>query len=175
DFIACFADANSKDLSQFMRWYAQAGTPELAVTGTFDRRTKTFRLDVAQTVPPTPGQPVNEPMTIPLAIGLVGPDGRDLPLALKDGGTVERGVLTIAKPAQSFTFTGVAERPTLSLNRGFAAPIKVSVNAGTDDLKFLAAHDADPFNRWQAVQSLASAILIGIATGRTQARREEEG
>src|ERR1043166_7318136 len=97
DFIACFADANGADFSQFMRWYAQAGTPELAVTGTFDRRSKTFRLDVAQTVPPTPGQPVKEPMTIPLAFGLVGPDGRDLPLALDGGARVERGVLTIAK------------------------------------------------------------------------------
>src|SRR5438132_687071 len=82
DFIACFADANGADLTQFMRWYAQAGTPELTVTGTFDRKAKTFRLDVAQTVPATPGQPVKEPMTIPLALGLVGADGRDLPLVL---------------------------------------------------------------------------------------------
>jgi aminopeptidase N len=166
DFIACFADANGVDLSQFMRWYAQAGTPELAVTGTFDRRGKTFRLDVAQTVPPTPGQPVKEPMTIPLALGLVGPDGRDLPLVLEGGARVERGVLTIAKPAESFTFTGIADRPMLSLNRGFSAPIKVTANAGADDLKFLAAHDCDPFNRWQAVQSLASGLLIEAATTR---------
>jgi aminopeptidase N len=165
DFIACFADANGADLTQFMRWYAQAGTPELAVTGTYDRRAKTFRLDVAQTVPPTPGQPVKEPMTIPLALGLVGPDGRDVPLKLDGGAPIERGVLTIAKPAESFTFTGIAERPALSLNRGFAAPIKVSVNAGADDLKFLAARDPDPFNRWQAVQSLATAHLIEAARG----------
>src|SRR5262249_25729268 len=163
DFIVCFADANRKDLSQFMRWYAQAGPPELAGARTFDRRPQTFRRDVAQPVPPPPGQPVKEPMTIPLAVGLVGPDGRDLPLALKDG-AVERGVLTIAKPAESFIFTGIAERPALSLNRGFAAPIKVSVNAGADDLKFLAARDPDPFNRWQAVQSLATGLLIDAAT-----------
>jgi aminopeptidase N len=173
DFIACFADANRTDLSQFMRWYAQAGTPELAVTGSFDRRAKTFRLDVAQTVPPTPGQPVKEAMTIPLAVGLVGPDGRDFPLVRADGGPVERGVLAIAKPAETFTFTGIAERPALSLNRGFAAPIKVSANAGAEDLKFLAAHDPDPFNRWQAVQSLASALLIDAATGRAGAARSD--
>jgi aminopeptidase N len=173
DFIACFADANRTDLAQFMRWYAQAGTPELAVTGSFDRRAKTFRLDVAQTVPPTPGQPVKEAMTIPLAVGLVGPDGRDFPLVRADGGPVERGVLAVAKPAETFTFTGIAERPALSLNRGFAAPIKVSANAGAEDLKFLAAHDPDPFNRWQAVQSLASALLIEAATGRTGKGRED--
>jgi aminopeptidase N len=175
DFIACFADANGADLTQFMRWYSQAGTPELAVTGNFDRKAKTFRLDVAQTVPPTPGQPVKEPMTIPLALGLVGPDGRDLPLVLASGARVERGVLAITKPAESFTFTGIAERPALSLNRGFSAPIKVSVNASADELKFLAGHDPDPFNRWQAVQSLATAILIGVATGRVDTRREEKG
>src|SRR5262249_49843135 len=82
----------------------------------------------------------------------------------ENGGAVERGVLTVAKAAESFTFTGIAERPALSLNRGFAAPIKVSANAGADDLKFLAAHDPDPFNRWQAVQSLASGLLIDAAT-----------
>jgi aminopeptidase N len=166
DFIACFAEANDADLTQFMRWYAQAGTPELAVTGTFDRKAKTFRLDVAQTVPATPGQPVKEPMTIPLALGLVGPNGHDLPLVLADGTAVERGVITIARPAESFIFTGIGERPALSLNRGFAAPIKVSANTGADDLRFLAAHDRDPFNRWQAVQSLATGLLIEAATGR---------
>jgi aminopeptidase N len=166
DFIACFADANRTDLAQFMRWYAQAGTPELAVTGSFDKRAKTFRLDVAQTVPPTPGQPVKEAMTIPLALGLVGADGRDLKLVRADGRPVEHGVIVVANPAESFTFTGVAERPALSLNRGFAAPIKVTVNAGAADPIFLAAHDPDPFNRWQAVQSLATALIIAAATGR---------
>src|ERR1700719_2588999 len=112
-------------------------------------------------------------MTIPLAVGLVGPDGRDFPLVRADGGPVERGVLAIAKPAETFTFTGIAERPALSLNRGFAAPIKVSANGGAEDLKFLAAHDPDPFNRWQAVQSLASALLIEAATGRTGKGRED--
>ncbi|MBV9426109.1 MAG: aminopeptidase N [Bradyrhizobiaceae bacterium] len=175
DFIACFADANGADLSQFMRWYAQAGTPELAVTGRFDRKSKTFRLDVAQTVPPTPGQPVKEPMMIPLALGLVGADGRDLPLVRDDGAPVERGVLTISQHAESFTFAGIAERPALSLNRGFAAPIKVSLNAGADDLKFLAAHDSDPFNRWQAVQSLATGILIDGAVGRAGKAQADAG
>src|SRR5262249_15871252 len=113
------------------------------------------------------GQPVKEPMTIPLALGLVGPDGHDLPLLRENGAPVERGVLTIAKSAESFTFTGITERPALSLNRGFAAPIKVSANTGADDLKFLAAHDSDPVYRWQAVQSLATGILIEAATGRT--------
>jgi aminopeptidase N len=177
DFVQCFADANNTDLTQFMRWYSQAGTPEIAVTGTFDAKAQTFRLDVAQAIPPTPGQPVKEPMVIPLAVGLIGPDGRDMSLSLDDGRPVVRGVLSITQPAQSFEFTGVTARPVLSLNRGFSAPIKVSANLSADDLRFLAAHDSDPFNRWQAVQSLATALLTeNVAALRAgKEPREDEG
>ena len=83
-FVQCFADANSADLTQFMRWYAQAGTPEVVADGSYDAAAQTYRLDVAQTVPPTPGQPIKEPMVIPLALGLVGADGRDMSLSLED-------------------------------------------------------------------------------------------
>jgi aminopeptidase N len=176
-FIQCFADANGTDLAQFMRWYSQAGTPEVAVSGSYDAAAQSYRLAVAQAVPPTPGQPVKEAMVIPLAIGLVGPDGRDMSLSLEDGRPVVRGVLPVTQPAQTFTFTGVTKRPVLSVNRGFSAPIKVTANVADEDLKFLAAHDSDPFNRWQAVQSLANALLVGnvaaIRAGGTP--REDEG
>jgi aminopeptidase N len=177
EFVQCFADANNTDLIQFMRWYAQAGTPEIAVTGAYDAKAQTFWLDVAQAVPPTPGQPVKEPMVIPLAIGLIGPDGRDMSLSLHDGRPVVRGVLPIAQAAQSFEFTGVTARPVLSLNRNFSAPIKVSANISPGDLRFLAAHDSDPFNRWQAVQSLATALLIDNVAALRAGRelREDEG
>jgi aminopeptidase N len=176
-FIQCFADANGTDLTQFMRWYSQAGTPEIAVTGSYDADAQTFRLDVAQALPPTPGQPVKEPMVIPLAIGLLGPDGRDMSLSLEDGRPVVRGVLTLTQPAHSFLFTGVTARPVLSLNRGFSAPIKVTANLSAEDLKFLAAHDSDPFNRWQAVQSLANALLVENVTAirAGKAARDDEG
>ncbi len=159
-FVQCFADANNTDLTQFMRWYAQAGTPEVAATGTYDEKAQTYRLEVKQTVPPTPGQPTKEPMVIPLATGLIGADGRDMSLSLDNGRPVVRGVLTLTQPAQTFEFTDVAERPVLSINRGFSAPIKVRSNITAEDMKFLAAHDSDAFNRWQAVQSLATALLI---------------
>jgi aminopeptidase N len=163
DFITCFADAAGTDLGPFMRWYAQAGTPELAVTGSYDGASRSFRLDVAQSVPPTPGQAAKEPMVIPLVVGLVGRDGRDLPLQTAEG-AVERGVLKLTGPSHSFVFTGVSERPALSLNRGFAAPIKIAANVAAEDLQFLAARDPDPFNRWQAVQSLATSTLVAAVT-----------
>ena len=97
---------------------------------------------------------------IPLALGLVGKGGRDLPLALQDGRGIERGVLVLTKPAETFVFTGIEERPVLSLNRGFSAPIKLTADIAPADLGFLAAYDSDPFNRWQAVQALAMGLLL---------------
>ncbi len=160
EFVACFADAAHYDLTQFMRWYSQAGTPELVVEGNHDSRTKTYTLQITQIVPPTPGQPVKEPMAMPFALGLIGRNGRDLPLVLADGRKVERSVITLTKPKETFVFTGIEARPVASLNRGFSAPIKLTTNLDDRDLTFLAAHDSDPFNRWQAVQTLATALLI---------------
>jgi len=176
-FVQCFADASGRDFfPQLMRWYSQAGTPEIKVAPQYDARTKTYRLDITQTIPPTPGQPTKEPMVIPLALGLVGKNGSDLPLTL-DGQAVERGVLALKQPNHSFTFTDVAERPVPSLNRGFSAPVKLSLPIEPDDLRFLAAHDNDPFNRWQAVQTLAMTLLkANVAALRSGgAVREDDG
>jgi aminopeptidase N len=159
-FVQCFADISGADLTQFMLWYSQAGTPEVVATGRYDARAKTYRLDLAQSVPATPGQPSKEPMVVPLAVGLVGRDGRDLPLTLGVGRAIEHRVLILTEPADTFVFADVGEPPVLSLNRGFSAPIKLSANLSADDLRFLAAHDADPFNRWQALQTLATRLLV---------------
>ena len=115
-------------------------------------------------------------MVIPLAVGLVGKDGTDLPLAL-DGRPIPRGVIELTRPSQTFVLTGIAERPIPSLNRGFSAPIKLSLPIERDDLRFLAAHDRDPFNRWQAVQTLAMSLLTAnVAALRAGAPvRDDEG
>jgi len=157
-FVQCFADVSGRDFTQFMRWYTQAGTPEVVLATRYDAQTKTYRIDAKQSVPPTPGQPHKEPMIIPLALGLVGKDGRDLPLVL-DGRRLDTGVIEISKPDQSFVFSGVAEPPIPSVNRNFSAPIKLNLPLDARELHFLAAHDADPFNRWQAVQTLAMSLL----------------
>jgi aminopeptidase N len=169
-FIQCFADAGYRDMTQFMRWYRQAGTPQVTVAGRFDASAKTFTLDLKQSVPATPGQPMKEPMVLPLALGLVGRDGRDLPLKLAGGGDLDRGVLVLDKAAQSATFAGIAERPVLSINRGFSAPIKLDTDLTGDDLAFLAAHDSDPFNRWQALQTISMRLLIDNTAALRQGR-----
>ena len=158
-FIQCFADASGRDMTQFMRWYSQAGTPEVTVAGRYDAARKTYTLEVKQNVPPTPGQPTKLPMVIPLALGLVGKDGRDLPLRAT-ATKVEHGVLVLSEPAATVEFTGIAELPVLSINRGFSAPIKLNNDLVGDDLAFLAAHDSDAFNRWQALQTISMRLLI---------------
>ena len=159
-FIQCFADASGRDMTQFMCWYTQAGTPEVTVTGRFDAARKTYTIEAKQTVPSTPGQPIKQPMVIPLKFGLVGKDSRDLPLALPNGGKIERGVLVLSEPAHTFEFINISERPVMSINRGFSAPIKLNTDLDTSDLDFLAAHDGDGFNRWQALQTTATRQLI---------------
>ncbi|MGY0779248.1 aminopeptidase N [Azospirillum argentinense] len=173
DFAAAMSDATGVDLTQFKRWYRQAGTPELDVTGAYDEVAKTYRLTVKQTVPPTPGQPVKEPMHIPLVMGLLGPDGADLPLRLtgeaEPAGTSR--TLHITEAEQTFTFVDVPARPVPSLLRGFSAPVKLRADLTDGDLTFLMANDSDAFNRWEAEQTLATRLLLSLVTDR-QAGRE---
>jgi aminopeptidase N len=132
----------------------------VVATGSYDPQRRTYRVDLVQTVPVTPGQASKDPMVIPLALGLVGPDGRDLPLIERNGGALEDRVLRLTEPSQNFEFTDVGERPVLSLNRGFSAPIRLVVNLSGEDLRFLTTHDGDAFNRWQAFQTLATRLLV---------------
>jgi aminopeptidase N len=170
-FIKCFADASRRDLTQFMRWYSQAGTPEVTTRGHYDATRRTYTLSCTQTVPPTPGQPIKQPMVVPLSLGLVGKDGRDLPLKLSADGAISDTVVVLADAAATFEFVDVDERPVLSINRGFSAPIKLVNGLSADDLAFLAAHDSDPFNRWQAVQAISMRLLVdnvsALRAGRT--------
>jgi aminopeptidase N len=176
EFVACFADTSGRDFTQFMRWYSQAGTPEIVVQANHDAAAGTCTLEITQLVPPTPGQPVKEPMVIPLAIGFLGPDGCDRPVTLAAGEALARGVVTLTKPTETFVFAGLPERPVLSLNRGFSAPVKLTANRRDGDLAFLAAHDSDSFNRWQAVQTLATTLLIdGVAAHRAGTPARDAG
>ena len=120
-FVQCFADVSGRDLSQF---FAGISKPARRRSDHVTLRCarQNLSLDVIQKIPPTPGQPAKEPMVIPLAIELLGKNGGELPLVL-DGRPLERGVLTLKEPSQSFTFSGIAERPIPSLNRGFSAPV----------------------------------------------------
>ncbi|MEA3412987.1 MAG: aminopeptidase N [Pseudomonadota bacterium] len=157
DFCAAMADANSVDLSRFKRWYDQAGTPRLGVTGAWDPATRTYTLQVKQSTPPTPGEARKQPFLIPLTVGLIGADGSDLPLQLEGEMPAESTstTLIVREDRETFTFVNVPQRPVPSLLRGFSAPVALDYPATDDELAFQLAHDSDPFNRWDAGQKLA--------------------
>lgn len=149
DFVKSIEDAARADLTQFRLWYAQAGTPELSAQGQYDAGRKRYTLDIAQHIPPTPGQPHKSPMHIPLAVGLVGPDGKDMATEL----------LHLRDEKHSFVFENIPARPVPSLLRGFSAPVKLKSDLSDADLRFLVVHDSDGFNRWESMQTLALRMM----------------
>jgi aminopeptidase N len=165
DFLSSLSDGGGVDLSGFKRWYAQAGTPEVLVGGKWDQGTSTYSLKVSQVCSPTPGQPHKEPLPIPIEIGLLRPDGTEMPLQL-EGEEAAAGcsrVITLDKREQVFRFRNVTEKPVPSFLRKFTAPVKLSANQSEREWTFLMDHDSDQFNRWEAGQKYASAILVSNA------------
>jgi aminopeptidase N len=168
DFRFAMADANGRDLDQFERWYSQAGTPVVKAVGRYDAEAKTYELSLSQSCPPTPGQPDKLPFHIPVAVGLLGADGRDMQLGQgKLNGCT--AVLELTEASQTFTFTGVNEAPTPSLLRDFSAPVVLEYAYLDDELLHLFSHDSDPVNRWEAGQRLAmerlSKLTVAVASG----------
>ncbi|MGO4525565.1 aminopeptidase N [Microvirga sp. 2MCAF35] len=163
DFLRAFADVTGRDLSHFARWYEQSGTPRVKVKGRYDPDAQTYRLDLAQSTSPTPGQVKKDAMAIPVALGLVMHDGSP------SNGTCDRvdsrGVFLLDKPEDSIAFTGVTSLPVPSLFRGFSAPVKVSLDLPNEELLVLLRHDMDAFNRWQAAQTVAMRLLAALSTG----------
>src|SRR5271165_5566298 len=161
DFLAAMQDASGVELSQFKRWYQQAGTPEISVEGRWDPATKSYELTAAQHIPSTPNQPDKLPMLIPLAMGLLGPDGGELPTRLENEAAARTGtrVLALAEPRQSFRFVDVPAPPVPSLLRSFSAPVKLK-DVPLDRLKFLAVYDTEAFARWEAGQQVATRVLL---------------
>lgn len=160
DFVKAMEDASGHDLTQFRRWYSQAGTPQLKVNTQYDSDAQTYTLNVEQSCPATPGQSEKAPFSIPLAMGLLG-DAGNLPLQLEgeaiNAETADNTstVLLVNEAQQQFVFTGVKEKPVPSLLRGFSAPVRLDYNYSDEDLSALMARDDDGFVRWNAAQTLA--------------------
>jgi aminopeptidase N len=161
DFVKAMEDASGIDLTQFKRWYTQAGTPRLEVSEAYDEAAQTYSLTFRQSCPATPGQSEKLPFVIPVALGLLDAQGVELPLRLQ-GESATQGtsrVLSVTEAEQTFTFEGVAEKPLPSLLRGFSAPVKLHFPYSRDQLMFLMQHDSDGFNRWEAGQQLSVQVL----------------
>ncbi len=161
DFRNAMADANDRDLGLFERWYSQAGTPVVKATTRYDADARTYAITLTQSCPPTPGQPKKLPFHIPIAVGLLGADGKDMPLG-QDGANGNTAVLELTEASQTFNFTGVNEAPTPSLLRDFSAPVVLEYAYTDTELLHLFSHDSDPVNRWEAGQRLAMERLVAL-------------
>ena len=162
DFVKAIEDGTGLDLSQFRLWYSQAGTPKLAVS--LEHSGDTVTLHCTQTVPPTPGQPDKQPMAIPLRIALFDKESK---------AQAGEHVVAMTESKQSFSFCGFNERPVLSVNRGFGAPVSIEREIPHEDLVFLAAHDDDAFARYEAMQDLVVGHLTAaVGGGLAESERE---
>ena len=166
DFRAAMADANGADLTQFERWYSQAGTPVVTAEAHYDAAQKTYTLTLAQSCPATPGQAEKLPFHIPVAVGLLDGQGRNMSLRLQGSAAPAYStlVLELREAKQSFVFTGVNEAPVPSLLRDFSAPVTLKYDYTDADLAFLMAYDSDAFNRWEAGQRLAMRRLLALTS-----------
>jgi len=178
DFVAAMADASGVNLTAFKLWYHQAGTPQITVADEYDPATDRYSLVLTQRTPPTPGQPDKRPVVIPIALGLQGSDGHELSTRLAGEDVVRAGtrVLLLEQPEQRFSFIDVQDRPVPSLLRAFSAPVKLS-GVPEDQLRFLAAHDTDPFVRWDSGQQYATRRLLEMvaATARGETLAVDDG
>ncbi|MEP9401363.1 aminopeptidase N [Sphingomonas sp. VNH70] len=158
DFVVAMEDASGVDLSRFRRWYEQAGTPRVSATLAHAAGGGRATLTLRQVVPPTPGQDVKQPMVLPLRVKLFGAE-TGAPVS-------EEHLVLLAEDEARVTFEAVTERPVLSINRGFSAPVIVETDRTSADLAFLSAHDDDPFARYEAMQQLMLDTLVAaVASG----------
>ncbi|MCB1333406.1 MAG: aminopeptidase N [Roseivivax sp.] len=151
DWLAVFQESTGRDLSQFKRWYAQSGTPKLTVKESWE--SGTYALSFTQTTPPTPGQPNKAPQVIPIAVGLLNPNGDEV---------VPTTVLEMTEAEQTFEFKGLSAKPVASVLRDFSAPVILEQERSPERLAFLLAHDTDAFNRWEANRLLARDGLVAM-------------
>jgi aminopeptidase N len=164
DFVQCMEDVSGRDLSQFRNWYSQSGTPVLEVAAEYRESDASYRLRLWQHCPVTPGQQQKKPFHIPVEVALLDREGREMPLQLQGEAQSQgtRRLLELTEQEQQFTFINLTEKPIPSLLRGFTAPVKLRYPASDEELMFLMARDTDPFNRWDASQSLAQRTLLKL-------------
>jgi aminopeptidase N len=177
DFAAAMADANQADLSQFKRWYDQAGTPRIIVKGVWNPDRCSYILDIAQDCPPSPGQNHKEPFHIPIRLGLLAADGSNIPLQLKDEAQPSglNRILELCEESQIFEFVNVPEKSLPSLLQGFSAPVNLHYEYSNEELAFLLTHDSDPFNRWDAGQKFITNLINTLIEQSQENRSFEVG
>lgn len=164
-FLAVFAEANDVDLEQFKTWYLQAGTPRLSVSDSYDAASQTYTLNLKQETQPTPGQPEKSALVLPIKFALIGPNGSEMSWTGVTGGDVRQDMIVLDAASATITFSGVPSKPVPSLLREFSAPVSMDSALSQADQLFLAQHDSDPFNRWQALQDVGMGLAVAAING----------
>ncbi|BCW90744.1 Aminopeptidase N [Alphaproteobacteria bacterium SO-S41] len=159
EFVKAMEDASGRDLTQFRRWYHQAGRPRIEAKGSYDAAAHRYTLNLTQTCRSMPDKPAPQPFHIPIATGLIARDGTALTFRSGDAPAASSTVLEMTEATQSFVFDDVASEPVPSLLRGFSAPVTILADLADDDLAVLMAYDPDPFARWDAAQTLAIRLI----------------
>jgi aminopeptidase N len=176
DFIASMQDASGVNLDQFKLWYQQAGTPEIAVAESWDAATQTFHLRFSQSIPDTPGQSDKKPMHMPVRLGLLDSSGAPIAFHAQINNTtgkpaagtpalVNEAIIELRDADTTVSIAAMPSAPLASLFRQFSAPIKLRAKRSQEQLAFQFAHDPDPFNRWDASQSLIISVLMDYMGG----------
>ncbi len=163
DFVSALQDASGIDLTLMQRWYDQAGTPHVNVSGSYDSAAQTFTLTFTQSCRLCPGETHKAPFPIPLRFALFDENGQALPLD-GAGATEYERVHLLTDEHQALTLHGIARRPIPSLLRGFSAPVVLDYDYAESELATLMAFDTDLFNRWEAGQRLATQVLLRAVT-----------
>jgi aminopeptidase N len=162
DYVKTMEDVSGIDLTQFRLWYSQAGTPIVTVKSNYDEEKKIYTLQISQQTLPTPGQGEKRPLHIPIKLGLLNADGKELSLHLEDDSIVSETVLSLTEATQVFKFKNIPDYPLPSLLRNFSAPIKLNYAYTENDLIFLYKYDKDAFNRWEAGQKYILNVLLSL-------------
>lgn len=153
EFIECFQTATGRNLTQFMAWYSQAGTPEVTVRTRYDASAKTYTIDFTQVTYPTPGQPNKQAMVMPIKLGLIAPDRRNY----------AEQIFEFSGAKDSLILKNITERPVLSVLKSFSAPVRLNHDVSPEDAAHQMAFDTDLFNRWEAGQRLARGLMVGLS------------
>jgi aminopeptidase N len=164
EFLAALGEANGCDLTPWLAWYAQAGTPALHAHGRYDPRRRCYELTLSQRTPATPGQPRKQPLPIPIAVALLAEDGtaQNLHLDGDAGKTACERVLVLGEESATFRFVNVESPPVASLLRGYSAPVRLVQDSSPEALATLLRHDSDGFNRWFAADTLARRLFTQV-------------
>ncbi len=175
DFVDAMSTASGVDLTQFTCWYSQAGTPHLRVKENWDEPGQFYSLTITQECPSTPSQNMKKPFHIPIKIGFLDRKGRDMEVIEAEGSARmnNSGLIELKKEKETFTFSGIQEKPVISFLRDFTAPVKVESFQKREELAFVMANDSDLFNRWDAASRLSESIILELTEMQYSAEKHD--